>query len=214
MVVSRKYLELYNGYIIENVDTSYIKKNLVNILFQLWFTPTLFLLFTQGTYYENNNGYKMIEYIRNYEVINLFLEYFYFNPFVFRSLMMFHHISTILGSHILVSLQNANIPIIHPLSYNANLLITTNLLLDMVRIFHKNNGIKLVFLIYYFILRIIIPFQIIVNISSGYYFSITPNEYIPVSLLLSFLTYFLYGLNIFWFYKLCCIARKYIYINK
>jgi hypothetical protein len=205
-----KYADTYNNYIHNNVNVSYVKKNFVNILFQLWFSPTLLLLFIRGTYYDNNNDYKMVEYIRNYEIVNLFLEYFYINPYVVRSSMIFHHIIVVIGAHTLVLSQGVDIPLLRNTVYMSNITITTNLLLDMVQTFHKNNLLKIVFLIYFFVVRLVIPFPFIFNISTGHYLSITPSENIPVSIFISCGMYTFYGLNMFWFYKICRIARKYI----
>jgi hypothetical protein len=204
----RDYFDSYNNYIHNNINISYVKKNFVNILFQLWFSPTLLLLFIRGTYYDKNNDYKMVEYIRNYEIINLFLEYFYITPYVVRSSMIFHHIITIIGTHTVISTQGEDVPLLRITVYMMNIIITTNLLLDMVQTFYKNNLLKVVFMIYYFILRIMMPFPIIVNISNGYYFHITPRENIPVSIFISCGIYTLYSLNVYWFYKICRIARK------
>lgn len=203
-----------NNYIHNNVNVSYIKKNFVNILFQLWFSPTLLLLFVQGTYYENNNDYKMIEHIRNYEIVNLLLEYFYINPYVARSSMILHHVMSIINTQIFVVLQHENVPMVRPYAGFANLAITTNLLLDMVQIFHKNTILKIMFIIYFFVLRLVVPFPFVFNVSTGHYLSITPNEYIPISLYLSIGMHIFYGLNIFWFFKLCRIAKKYMLKNK
>ena len=205
-----KYADTYNNYIHNNVNVSYVKKNFVNILFQLWFSPTLLLLFIRGTYYDNNNDYKMSEYIRNYEIVNLFLEYFYINPYVVRSSMIFHHIIAAIAAHTFVLFQYENVPMLRPYVGLANLTITTNLLLDMVQTFHKNNILKVIFLIYFFVVRLVIPFPFIFNVSTGHYLYITPIENIQVSLFLSFGAIVFYGLNMFWFYKICRIARKYI----
>ena len=206
----RKYADTYNNYIRDNVNVSYVKKNFINILFQLWFSPMLFYSFVQGTYYENNNDFRIVEYIRNYEIINLFLEYFYFNPYVVRSSLMFHHVISIILPHTFVLLQHKNVPIVLTFARLASITITTNLSLDMVKTFHKNNKLKVIFLIYYFIVRIIVPLPFFVNVSTGHYLYVTPSEYIPTTLFLSFGAIVFYGLNIFWFYKICCIARKLI----
>lgn len=203
-----KYADTYNNYIHDNVNVSYVKKNFVNILFQLWFSPTLLLLFIRGTNYDNNNDYKMSEYIRNYEIVNLFLEYFYINPYVVRSSMIFHHIITSIATHTFVLFQYENVPMLRPYVGLANLTITTNLLLDMAQTFHKNNMLKVIFMIYFFVVRLAIPFPFIFTVSTGHYLSITPSENIPVSIFLSCGMYTFYGLNMFWFYKICRIARK------
>jgi hypothetical protein len=206
----RDYSDSYNNYILNNVNVSYVKKNFVNILFQLWFSPTLLLLFIRGTYYDNNNDYNMSEYIRNYEIVNLFLEYFYINPYVVRSSIIFHHIIAIIGTHTVISSQGEVVPLLRITVYMMNITITTNLLLDMVQTFHKNNMLKVIFLIYFFVVRLVIPIPFIVNITNGYYFRMTPSENIPVSIFISCGIFLLYGLNIYWFYKICRIARKYI----
>ena len=206
----RKYADTYNNYIRDNVDISYVKKNFINILFQLWFSPMLFYSFVQGTYYENNNDFKILEYIRNYEIINLFLEYFYLNPYVVRSIAILHHSISFINAHVLVSLQHENVPMLLPYARLGNLTITTNLLLDLVQTFRKNNMLKAVFLIYYFLVRIILPIPFVYNVSTGYYLHTTPTEYISTSLCISVGVYIFYGLNIFWFYKICRIARKLI----
>jgi len=204
----REYLKRYNNYIYNNVNVTYVKKNFLSILFSFLFSPTLLLLFIQGAYYENNNNFKMLEYIRNFEILNLFLEYLYINPYVFRSSMILHHIMTIILCHTLLLYQYENLPMLLTYIDMCNLLITTNIMLGMVQIFHKNNILKVVFIIYYFIVRIIIPFEFVKNVSTGHYLKITPTENIPVSLFLSALMYLFYGLNIYWFYKIIYIARK------
>jgi hypothetical protein len=204
----------YNSYVHNNVNVSYLKKNFASIIFQLWFSPTLLLLFVQGSYYENNNDYKMIEHIRNYEIVNLLLEYGYINPYVVRSSMILHHVMAIINTQIFVLLQNENVPMIRHYAGLANLAMTTTLLLDMVNTFHKNTIFKIMFIIYFFVLRIVIPFPFLVSVSTGQYLTITPSEYIPVTVYLSIGMYIFYGLNIFWFYKLCRIARKHMLKNK
>jgi hypothetical protein len=206
----REYSDTCNNYIRDNVDTSYVKKNFINILFQLWFTPTLFLSLAQGTYYENNNDFKLIEYIRNYEIINLFLEYFYLNPYVSRSTAILHHILGIIIPSIVVQLQHENVPIMQPFILGANITITTNIMMDLVQTFRKNNMLKVVFFIYYFLVRIILPLPFLYIVSTGHYLYVTPSEYISASLCISAGSYTVYGLNIFWFYKICRIARKLI----
>jgi len=203
-----EYFKRYNNYIYDNVNVTFVKKNFLSILFSLLFSPTLLLLFIQGTYYENNNNFKMNEYIRNFEIINLFVEYLYINPYVFRSSMMLHHIMSIILTHIFLLYQYENLPMLLTYIDLANLFITTNLMLNMVQIFHKNNILKVVFIIYFFIVRIIIPFEFVKNVSIGHYLKITPTENIPVSLFLSAAMYLFYGLNIFWFYKIIYIVRK------
>ena len=165
----RKYADTYNNYIRDNVDISYVKKNFINILFQLWFSPMLFYSFVQGTYYENNNDFRIVEYIRNYEIINLFLEYFYLNPFVVRSTMILHHVMSIILPSIVVRLQHENVPIMQPFILVVNIIITTNLIMDLVQTFRKNNMLKVVFFIYYFLVRIILPLPFLYNVSTGYY---------------------------------------------
>ena len=205
-----KYSDTCNNYIRDNVDISYVKKNFINILFQLWFTPTFFLSIAQGTYYENNNDFKLLEYIRNYEIVNLLLEYFYFNPYVVFSTMILHHSISFINAYVLVSLQYENVPMLLPYARLGNLTITTNLLMDLVQTFRKNNMLKVVFLIYYLLVRIISPLPFLYNVSTGYYLHTTPSEYISTSLCISVGVYIFYGLNIFWFYKICRIARKVI----
>lgn len=170
----------------------------------------LFISMTQWTYYENNNEFRIVEYIRNYEIVNLFLEYFYFNPYVVRSSAMLHHVISIILPHTFVLLQHENVPIIRTFTRLACITITTNLPLDMIKTFHKNNILKLLFFIYYFLVRIIMPFPFFYDILTGYYLYITPIENIPTSLFLSIGAIVSYGLNIFWFYKICRIARKLI----
>jgi len=196
-----------------NIDYTYIKKNIVSILFQLWFSPMLIMSFINGSYYENNNDYKNMEYIRNYECINLLIEYFYFNPFVICSSMMIHHIIAIILPHTCIIYQDANVPIISTFMFMANINITTNFLLDAVKIFHKSSIIKAIFVTYYFILRIVIPIQSIYHITTGYYFKLTPSEYIPLTIVFSCGSYIGYSLNIFWFYKIMRIAKKLIISN-
>ena len=204
----------YNSYVHNNVNVSYLKKNFVSIIFQLWFSPTLLLLFVQGTYYENNNDYKMIEHIRNYEIVNLLLEYVYINPYVVRSSAIFHHVMASINVHIFVLLQHENVPMVRPYAFMANIVITTGLVMDMAQTFHKNTVVKVMFIIYFFVLRLVVPFPFLVSVSTGQYLSITPSEYIPVSLYLSATVYLFCGLNLFWFYKICCIARKHMLKNK
>jgi hypothetical protein len=156
----------------------------------------------------------MIEHIRNYEIVNLLLEYGYINPYVVRSSAIFHHVMTIINAHIFVLLQHDNVPMMRPYAVIANLVITTGLVMDIAQTLHKNTALKVMFFIYFFVLRIVAPFPFLVTVSTGQYLSITPSEYIPVSLYLSATVYLFYGLNIFWFYKLCRIARKHMLKNK
>ena len=206
----RKYADTCHSYIRDNVDVSYVKYNLFNILFQLWFSPIVFLAFAQGTYYENNNDFKLIEYIRNYEIVNLLLEYFYLNPFVVRSTMILHHIVSVLIPITIVQLQHENIPIMQTFIFLGNITVTTNILLDLAKIFHKNIFLKIIFAIYYFMMRIITPLPFMYKLTTGYYLYVTPSENIPVTICLSVGGYILYGLNLFWFYKICNFARKLI----
>jgi len=205
-----KISDYANNYVKQNIDVSYVKRNIVSIMFQLWFSPMLLMSLIQGTYYENNNEFTFIEYIRNYEIINLFLEYFYLNPYVFRSSNMIHHVISVIYPQTYLIFQNVNVPIVKPFLFLCNISITTNFLLDAVKIFHKNNVLKAVFFIYFTIIRIIIPFPFICNLTTGHYLYITPSEHIPITLFFSVGAYIGYGLHLFWFYKICRVVKKLI----
>ena len=191
-----------------NIDYTYLKKNIVSILFQSWFSPMLLMSFISGSYYENNNDYKNIEYIRNYECINLLLEFFYFNQYVIRSSMFVHHVIAIIIPHTFLVYHNLNMPFISAFVFITNITITTNFLLDAAKVFHNSSLIKVIFVIYYFIVRIIFPLRFLFNITTGHYLYFTPSEYIPLLLFISSGAYAGYGLNVFWFYKIVRIAKK------
>ena len=205
-----KYLEPYNEYIQTNINVAYIRKNLINVLFQLWYSPYLCYLFMSGGYYENNNYFVLNKYICIYELVNVFLEFFIIHPYNIRSLLLLHHLLSFTMGNIVRSYHNENIELINICVHMANITISTNLLLDMVQIFHKNVPLKVIFMVYYFVIRIIYPLPYVYNVATGYYLQTTSSKYTVDVLSVSVGLYMFYGLNLFWFYKLCRIARKQI----
>jgi hypothetical protein len=203
------YLLLYMD--INYIDYNYLKNNILSVSFQLWFTPLLYISLMNGSYYDNEMVF--IEYIRNYEILNLLYEFFYANPYCIRSSMILHHVIAIISPALCILYKNDNLQLINDMNYATTITVTTNFLLDACKILHKNTPIKVVFFLQYFYIRILFPMQIIYNCFIGIYIqNIEPKHYIVISTIYSII-YIAYCLNIFWFYKIIRILKKIIVVN-
>jgi hypothetical protein len=208
-------MNIFNNIIDYNIDYNYIKNknNIMTILFQLWYTPLFCLSLINGSYYENNNDMVFIEYIRNYEILNLIHEFFYMNPYCIRSVNIFHHVIGIVAPTIFLIYNNDNLPLINDMKSVTTITMTTTFLLNAIKILHKNIPLKILFFLQYFYIRILRPLPLLYQCSTGVYLqNVLPRHYLMITL--SYLMIYLgYGLNIFWFYKIIRILKKIIVVN-
>ena len=197
---------------INYIDYNYLKNNILSVLFQLWYTPLLYLSLINGSYYDNEMVF--IEYIRNYELLNLLYEFFYANPFCIRSSLIIHHVMAIISPTLSILYKNDNLQIINDMNFVTTITVTTSFLLDACKILHKNIPLKVVFFLQYFSIRILFPLSIIYNCSTGVYIqNMEPKHYIVTSTIYSII-YMGYCLNIFWFYKIVRIVKKLMNTSK